>query len=195
MKKEEDAQCFTITSYTTSSAYTIYLNTQIREPSYYNELFELFRSVGPNDVIYLHLNCPGGNLVTGQQIINAMTDCQAHIVTVLDGACMSLAPLILFNGDEIIIPDRGMIMFHDFSQGGGSASKGNEMLSGAIAWNDFYRDMLVQYAKPFLSDEEIEKVVSGADVYMNATEIRKRLDAIKKESIAQQEKKTRGRKR
>lgn len=178
---EPQKQLYTITEYTSScNTYNIYINEQIIGPSNYNELFELFRSLSPNDVVYLYLNCPGGNLVTGQQLINAMTESQAHIVTILDGVCMSLAPLILFSGDEIVIHDHGMIMFHDFSQTQGEG-KGSELLTGAIAWNEFYKEMLVKHAKPFLTDEEIEQVVSGQDLYMNATKVKRRIQKVMKE--------------
>jgi ATP-dependent protease ClpP protease subunit len=186
---DSDKQLYTITEYSsTCSTYNIYINEQIKAPSNYNELFELLRSVGPHDTINFYLNCPGGNLVTGQQLINAMNECQAHIVTILDGVCMSLAPLILFSGDEIVIPDHGMIMFHDFSQGPGEG-KGNELLSGAIAWNEFYKQMLNKHAKPFLTDNEIKQVVNGQDLYLDTTKIRTRIEKVMKKRAKQQEEK------
>ena len=186
MKTGEDFQPYNISEYTVARHYNVDLNNQIGEPHHYTGLFEFFRGCSPNDVIYIYMNCPGGNVITGQQIINSMNECPAHIVTVLDGMCMSLAPLILFSGDEIVVPDHGIIMFHDFSQGKGGG-KGNELLSGAIAWNDFYKEMLLKYAKPFLNAREIDQIVKGQDLYFNADETRKRITKIMKDREKQQQ--------
>jgi ATP-dependent Clp protease protease subunit len=161
--------------------FSVYLNDEIGEPAEYTRLVSLFRSASPYDHITMYINSPGGNLQAGLQLISAMNDCQATIVTVLDGIAMSLAPIILFAGKEIIINDDSMMMFHDYS--GGFYGKGSENFSSSAAWNRLYKQLLTSYAYPFLSKDEIDRICSGQDFYFGTDEVRKRLEAI----VAQRE--------
>ena len=170
---------YQITEHTNSKTYTIYLNEEIVEAEKYSKLFNLLRSAGEYDVIQIHINSPGGNLFTGIQLITCMKQCMAHIITTLDGMAFSLAPLILFAGDEINISENSMIMFHNYSSA--QYGKGNEQLSNVNAMNDFYRNTLSKYAKPFLSDDEIDEIINGKDLYFGDDVITERIDRIMEE--------------
>lgn len=170
---------FQISEYTNSKTYSIYLNEEVVEAEKYSKLFNLLRSVGEYDVIKIYINSPGGNLFTGVQLISCMKQSMAHIITILDGQAMSIAPLILFAGDEIQISENSMIMFHHYSSFSGG--KGNEQLSNATAMNDFYRNTLNRYGKPFLEDEEIDQICNGQDLYFGDDVINERIDKIMEE--------------
>lgn len=172
-KTDEDKIPYYITEFTNSKTYNIYLNEEVVEANQYSKLFDLLRSVGEYDVVQIYINCPGGNLFTGIQLISCMKQCNAHIVTYLDGQAMSLAPLILFAGDDINISENSIIMFHHYSSWGGG--KGNEQLSNAEAMNEFYRNSLIKYGKPFLTDDEIDKIIDGKDLYFGDDIINKRI--------------------
>lgn len=170
---------FSVTEGINSKNYNIYISEEIIEAEHYNKLFTLFRGVGEYDIIRLYINSPGGNLFTGVQLINAMRGSAAHIITILDGMAFSLAPLILFAGDEIVINDNAMIMFHNYSSWGGG--KGNEQLANSQAMNDFYRNMLHKYGEPFLDGEEIKQILDGKDLYFGYDEISDRVKIIMSE--------------
>ena len=176
---------FQISEFTNSKTYNIYLNEEIIEADKYSKLFNLLRSVGEYDVVKIYINSPGGNLFTGVQLISCMKHSMAHIITILDGQAMSLAPLILFAGDEIQISENSMIMFHHYSSYGGG--KGNEQLSSATAMNDFYRNTLLKYGKPFLEDDEIESVMNGQDLYFGDDEINRRIEKIMEDAELEEE--------
>jgi len=161
------------------------LNEEIVEADKYSKLFNLLRSVGEYDVVNIYINSPGGNLFTGVQLISCMKQSMAHIRTILDGQAMSLAPLILFAGDEIQISENSMIMFHQYSSLSGG--KGNEQLSNATAMTDFYKNTLNKYGKPFLEDKEIERICNGQDLYFGDDEINKRIKFIMEEIDAESE--------
>lgn len=176
---------FQITEYTNSKTYNIYLNQEVVEAEKYSKLFSLLRSVGEYDVVNIYINSPGGNLFTGVQLISCMKQSAAHIRTILDGQAMSLAPLILFAGDEINISENSIIMFHHYSSWGGG--KGNEQLSSATAMNDFYRNTLTKYGKPFLDDAEIESIMNGQDLYFGDDVIMDRIERINEEIEEEEE--------
>lgn len=165
---------FYVNQYINSTTYEIYFNEIFSEPKNYSRLFDMLRHLGENDIVRMHINSFGGNMFTGVQLINSMQTSPAHIVTILDGTAMSLAPLILFAGDSIEITDHSLIMFHDYSSSGGG--KGSEQLTSATAMSSFYKGMLTKYATPFLTEDEIEDIVAGQDRYYNSEEIVSRLD-------------------
>ena len=80
-----------------------YLSKDIGEPSMYTDMIHRINMASASDVIIIHLNTPGGQLDTGVQIINAMQNSQAKIVTVLEGVAYSLGTLIFLSGDEMVV--------------------------------------------------------------------------------------------
>ena len=175
----EEEQPYYITEYVTSRMFNVYLNREIMEPHKYSKLFDLLSSASPYDIIKIHINSPGGDMHTGSQLITHMQTSQAHIITILESSAMSLAPLILFAGDDIEISEHSIIMFHDYSTG--EYGKGNEMVRSANAYCSYYKSMLEKYAKPFLTDKEIKDIVNGQDLYIqDEVEINKRLERLMK---------------
>ena len=63
---------------------SFYFCGEIQEPQYYAELFYTLRTANETDLIYLHLNSPGGDFDTGMQIINNMVASEAQVITVLE---------------------------------------------------------------------------------------------------------------
>ncbi|WP_211236872.1 Clp protease ClpP [Chitinimonas koreensis] len=150
-----------------------YLSGEIQEPQYYTELFYTLRSASETDLIYLHLNSPGGNFDTGLQIINNMQASPAHVVTVLEARAYSMAALIFLVGDELIVHDNCQLMFHIYS--GSFAGKGNEQQAQVIALGSWFEKVMFRICAPFLSSAEIEKILKGNDLWLDSDEIRRRL--------------------
>lgn len=151
-----------------------YISDAIVEPELYTEMIHRILMASINDVIYIHLNTSGGRLDTGVQIINAMQNSQAKIVTVLDGMAYSLGTLIFLAGDEMIVNDHCIAMFHNFRSG--IVGKGNEITSELDATVKWFADLAKQIYIPFLSDDELSRIIKGEDLWMRSAEVRKRLD-------------------
>lgn len=151
-----------------------YLSEDIGNPDDYSEMIHRILMANPNDMIYIHLNTSGGRLDTGVQIINAMKNSPAKIITVLDGMAYSLATLIFLAGDEMIVNDHCIIMFHNFRSG--IMGKGNEITSQLEATVKWFTDLAKQIYIPFLSETEFNRILKGEDLWMSSTEVRERLD-------------------
>lgn len=156
-----------------------YLSKEIKEPDLYTDMIHRITAASPSDVIFIHLNMPGGHLDTGIQLINAMQNSQAKIITVLESMAYSLGTLIFLAGDEMIVNDHCMIMFHNFK--GGIHGKGNELISQLEATVKWFQTLSKKIYIPFLSEEEFERMVRGEDFWMQSPEIRKRLDKMIKQ--------------
>lgn len=153
-----------------------YLSGEITEPSEYTDMIHRILVASPSDIIFIHLNTPGGRLDTGIQIVNAMQNSQAKIITVLESMAFSLGTLIFLAGDEMVVNDHCMMMFHNFK--GGIGGKGNELISQLEATMKWFISLSKKIYIPFLSEEEFTRVLKGEDLYMHSVEIRKRLDRM-----------------
>lgn len=155
-----------------------YISEGIGEPKEYVDMIHRINIASPADVIYIHLNTPGGQLDTGVQIINAMQNSQAKIVTVLESMAHSLGTMIFLAGDEMVVNDNCMMMFHNFN--GGMVGKGNELTSQLDATVKWFNTLAKKVYIPFMSEDEFERISRGEDLWMQSTEIRKRLDRMMK---------------
>ena len=92
---------------TTPIAYrhVIRINREIGEPNEWVDEISTIQNATPNDVLHITINSPGGSLYTTTEILSAMAQTQAHIVTEITGECCSAATLIFLAGHEYVISD------------------------------------------------------------------------------------------
>ena len=155
-----------------------YLSDGVDDPKYYTDLIHQIRTAQPQDIVYIHLNTPGGRLDTGIQIINAIADSAARIIGVLDSKAYSLGTLIFLACDEFVIHDNCLFMIHNYS--GGMYGKGNEQQAELAATVKWFSKIADRYYYPFLSREEIGRVLRGEDFWMDSDEVKKRLKQMVK---------------
>lgn len=181
MYRDEPAYCASV-QYYQMAVYRFFLNRPIGEPSKYTDMFTTLYNASEDDQIVMHINCVGGQVNTGVQLINAMKNTRAHVVTVLEGEAHSMASMIFLSGREFIVNDNCNMLIHNF--GGGIEGKGNEMhrqLEAVIKWyNTLSRDIYI----PFLSEDEFNSVIRGEDMWLQSPAIRKRLDRMIKHKNA-----------
>ena len=150
-----------------------YLSEPIGDPAAYVEMIHRIRSGLPHEVIHIHLNTPGGRLDTGVQIVNAMRLSEAHIVCSLESQAHSLGTLIFLAADEFLVHDNCMMMFHNYS--GGIWGKGNEQEAQVVATIKWFSEIARDVYQPFLTEEEVDSILKGEDLWVHSTDIRKRL--------------------
>ena len=155
---------------------TFYLTEVIGAPSEYIDIIQTLRTAQPQDIINFHLNTPGGRLDTGMQLINAMKVCEGRVVAVLDSKAHSLGTLLFLAADEFVVHDDCMFMIHNFSSTIGG--KGNEQESELLATLAWFRKLAHKYYVPFLTVEELQRVLDGKDMWMDSDEVRMRLERM-----------------
>ena len=155
-----------------------YISEGVDEPGKYIEMIHRIKMANEGDVIYIYLNTPGGRVDTGIQIISAMKNSLAHIITVLEGEVCSLGTLIFLSGDEFIVHDHCMFMIHNYS--GGAYGKGREIAAQVTATSQEFGKVARSIYSPFLTDDEITRVIQGEDLWMGSDEVRSRLNKMVK---------------
>lgn len=67
--------------------------------------------------ITLYINSPGGDVISGLQIIDTMYSLQSEVYTVCTGQCASMAAVILSAGEKRMILPHARVMIHQVSSG------------------------------------------------------------------------------
>src|ERR1700680_845346 len=94
---------------------SIYLSEMIDSPEKYVDLVHALRTAEEDDEVNIYLNCPGGDVSTGLQLVNAVRKCAAHVTMHLEGFGYSMAALLFCAGDSATVADHSLLMFHDYS--------------------------------------------------------------------------------
>ena len=150
-----------------------YLSEAIGPPNEYVEMIHKIKTGNPNEVIFIHLNTPGGRLDTGVQIINAMQTSESHIICSLESEAHSLGTLIFLAADEFLVHDNCIMMFHNYS--GGMWGKGNEQVAQLDAVTKWFDSLARRIYVPFMTDDEVNRIIKGEDIWLQTDDIRKRL--------------------
>lgn len=154
-------------------SHDLYLVGEIGDAKNFISWFELIRNARANDLITIHINSPGGNLYTTLQLLRVIKESRASITTSIEGACMSAATMIFLAGDSFQVSDHSAFMVHDYSSV--AYGKGSEQKSQVNFENTWAKEIGMSVYEDFLTEEEIEKVFSGIDIWMGSDEVVARL--------------------
>jgi ATP-dependent protease ClpP protease subunit len=154
----------------------LYLSEHIAEAKWYTKALQMINTCGEHDTVIHHINTPGGYVSTGIQYINAMTQSAARQVCSLEGEVASMGSTIFLAGDEWIVSPLGSMMIHNYT--GGTYGKGHEQVVRVLHDKEWYARVWKQVYIPFLTEEEVDDVIDGKDLYFMADEIMERLENV-----------------
>lgn len=139
----------------------------------YIDMINTIKMAEMHDKIYICLNTPGGSLQTTIQIISAMQQSQAEIITVLEGEVSSAGTIIFLSGHNHIVNDNCSFMIHNISSI--TSGKGAEVRSSMKFMDEYFKKIAHSVYKDFLTDDEINDVLNDKDIWMDSEEVKERL--------------------
>ena len=148
----------------------------VGEATDFVELFQVLRNATEEQKVHMYLNTPGGRMDTMIQIINCMQNSKATIVTHLEGLCHSAGTYIFLSGDEFVVNQNTLLLFHNYT--GGAFGKGNEIVPQVLANDMWVKQINDDIYHPFLNRAEIDYINSGEDKWMYSEEVVSRLDTV-----------------
>lgn len=154
---------------------TAYLAGAIEEPHLYNELCYQLATAPHDYTVTLHINTPGGIIDSAFMIADAIQTSQATVVGKLSGTVASAGTLITMVCDEVVITPHLSFMIHNYS--GGMAGKGHEMKARQKFTDDHLNDAFKAFYSGFLTEEEMDRVIEGTDMWMGSAEVATRWDS------------------
>ena len=166
--------------------YEYYLTGLIGDPEEYIDLCKALRACRPEDNFIIRINSGGGQVRTGNQIINAIHECQGTTIGFIEHDCGSMATFIFLACTTWGVSKYAEWFSHTVSSG--SFGKENETYESAQFLRKQSHKRIRDEYQGFLDSEQIEKILTGTDIYLDADEIMERLEAYAEyqESLAEE---------
>ena len=153
--------------------YHFYITSEIGDVEHFLELIHTLKTAEPHDTVFIYLNTPGGNLRTTIQLITAMRQTNATIITCLEGEVSSAGTMIFLTGHKYLVNPNCSFMIHNYS--GGILGKGQEIAAHAKFIEKYSRSLLNDIYNDFLTENEIEEVLEGRDIWLTSEQVIERL--------------------
>lgn len=154
-----------------------FLTGAIGEPREYNELCYLLSTASQDTTFVLHLNTPGGIIDSAFMIVAAIKKSKARVIGSMSGTVASAGTLVSMACDDLDVADHLSFMIHNYS--GGMNGKGHEMKARQKFVDVHLNEAFKSFYSGFLSDEEMERVIEGTDLWMGSEEVKIRWEQCK----------------
>lgn len=151
--------------------YYMYITDTITAPSDYTNVYSTFEKAKEGDTIEAWFCTPGGRKDTLDLFRGAVSNSKARTKAIL-GDVASAGTIIPLAFDELVALPNTEFMIHSASSG--AWGKYHEMLAGVRFWEEEMPKHFKNYYKDFLTPEEIDYVIAGNDIYLNAEEVNAR---------------------
>lgn len=163
--------------------YTVPLDEDIIQPSYYRAVVQALEDANEGDTFIFKVASRGGALAGLQVLLEGIKNTQAHTVAMLVGQCASAASIFTLHCDTVIVTDSADMLAHFVSYTTGG--KGADIVSHVAHVAKTSEKLIRSTYEHFLSESEINAIIDGKEMYLDADEIRERLS--KREDIREAE--------
>lgn len=161
-----------------SNEYNLYLHGEIsHNADEYLEHFAVYHQAGPEDIIRLWVQSPGGSVAVGNEYIRHMNNCAAPIVAIIGMEVASQATAICLAASAWEVDEMSTFLIHGFSYG----AFGHEaQVFNQATFNKKLNEKWVRSTYTgFLDEALILDALKGVDLLFDAEELMERLDAYK----------------
>lgn len=156
-------------------SFNVYLTDVISGPEDYTNVFDTLINAREDETIRFILSTPGGRLDTVNKIRGLAELTKARTVAVV-GDVASAGTILALSFDDIVVMPNIEFMIHNYS--GGTGGKGHEIYTHVAFLQKEMPRVFKDFYSVFLSDEEIDLVISGQDLYLNAEEVEQRWEKV-----------------
>lgn len=154
---------------------TVHLNQPFLGPDYYDNIVDALDRASPGDVFIFKIASVGGAYSGLISLVDAIENTEALVIADIIGECHSAASLFALKCHQVRVSPYAEMLCHSSRYGfaGKSADNVSHVLHTAKVTERFMRETY----EGFLSEEEIEQVLNGKELYLDAEEIMQRLEA------------------
>lgn len=158
------------TSTDSSQHYRLFLDDIIHDGAQIHDILNNLHDAGDNDTLEVRINSGGGYVKYGQQLINVIRGkFKDRSLTIIEAEAASMASFVFMAGSRRIAYEHSILMVHDISMFlAGKASESRKALDVTIYTIKKQFEFLF---KGCLSQEEIDDVFRGVDLWFNAQEM------------------------
>lgn len=169
-------QCEVSQTQSVYNAYDIYLDEEIKDPTYYRHAFQVLRSSQRGDLVRIFISSPGGNLNSALIFKNCIENCEADVVAIIEAEAYSAASLIALSCPSIEVKPYATMMLHSASFGSGGSVQN---VRDHVEFTGRHAETLMEEVyKGFISDEELLDLKKGRELWFDYKEIGERLEQM-----------------
>lgn len=152
-------------------AFNIYITDVITGPEDYINVFDILINAREDEIIRFILSTPGGRLDTINKIRGLADLTKAKTIAVI-GDVASAGTILALSFDDIVVMPNIEFFVHNYS--GGVGGKGHELYAHAAFLQKEMPKIFKDFYAGFLTAEEIDLIIAGQDLYLNAEEVEER---------------------
>lgn len=171
----EDNQLGYFVRSNTSYNYTVPIDSNFVEPSYYRGVIQMMLNASEDDSVAFLINSNGGSLAGLLSLLEAVNMTKANTIALIIGNAASAASMFALHCNDVYISDNATMLCHNGSFGTGG--KITDVLSHAQHVNKTTEKLMYKTYKHFLTEQEIKDMLSGKEMYLDSEEIIERLEA------------------
>lgn len=179
----ENDQLGFFVNYNQIANYTVPIDGPFREPSFYRGVINALMNASEHDTVAFMINSDGGQLSSLLSLLEALNMTEANTVALIVGSASSAASMFALHCNEVYVGDNATFLCHNISFG--TVGKGSDVLAHVQHTTSSATRLLRKTYKYFLSEVEVNDMINGKEIYMEAEEIIERLQ--KREELKQAE--------
>lgn len=169
-------QCEISQTTSTYSAYDVYLDEEIKDPTYYRQAFQVLRSAQRGDLIRIYISSHGGNLNSALIFKNCIENCEADVIAIIEAEAYSAASLIALSAPNIEVKPYATMMLHSASFGSGGSVQN---VRDHVEFTGRHAESLMdEVYRNFITEEEMLDLKKGRELWFDYKEIGERLDRM-----------------
>ena len=123
--------------------------------------------LGEVDQIDLRISSPGGSIIEGNVIYNAIKRHPANVTVYIDGMAANMASVIAMAGDEVLMADNALLMIHN--PWTVSIGDSDQLRKDADLMDKMKSAIINAYGRSNYSEEELEELMN-AETWFTAEE-------------------------
>lgn len=169
-------QCEVSQTSSTYNAFDIYLDEDIKDPTYYRQAFQVLRSCQRGDLVRIFISSPGGNLNSALIFKNCIEQCEGDVVAIIEAEAFSAASLIALSCPGIEVKPYATMMLHSASFGSGGSVQN---VRDHVEFTGRHAESLMEEIyKDFITEDELLDLKKGRELWFDYKQIGERLDVM-----------------
>jgi ATP-dependent Clp protease protease subunit len=146
------------------------LQLYIKDTSFTSGIYKVKNTINP---VILHLNCPGGDIDAGFQIMKFIENLEVDVIICVDGLVASAATFMCLVSKLTVIYPHGHMLIHQPSEFISSKGKFNTIEDKYLRIKQYMKILIKLYKKYTNLDEEQLKKLLSHDIYLDASTCKK----------------------
>lgn len=156
---------------------TVFLDGPVLSARHYRMVASEAADLSKNDELEFSITSGGGSMEGLIALLDVVNTTEANVTAVIKGECHSAASMLAVSCPNIIVSPYASMLVHNASLGAGRA-KAYDLKQYVDHSTDFCNNLFRDVYEGFLTDDEIEEVIRGKELWMGAAEISDRIEKM-----------------